>query len=300
MSFFSSLHSGHSIDTSIEIYSDSEGEREFVKESFVEKQLPREESPFVPLAHLFPLPSTQEAHQTPRRRQGEEVESEEMLVDNPFVPAVPPARGNWLMIEGPKNMLIIEAPPLDYLPRVVDRMDDVVEKEVGESDGSGPPVAGKVNGNTPIISEEDESDDDIVYRGMSSRVDVKPAAEILRSIPTSKRKRAAPVKPRKVGGSRIPAIPTYRYPAGKMTADEFIAAADTFHLVIEQEGSAGRIGRALMEFDLKPRKFSTGSVQSVRHTGPSRVTKRADRIGATLRPRQILWLGGSSDWGFTD
>ena len=43
-----------------------------------------------------------------------------------------------------------------------------------------------------------------------------------------------------------------------MTADEFIAASSVFHLVIEQEGTPGRIGRALLEFDVAPRQFSTG------------------------------------------
>jgi hypothetical protein len=43
-----------------------------------------------------------------------------------------------------------------------------------------------------------------------------------------------------------------------MNAKEFIAASNTFHLVIEQEGTPGRIGRAMLEFDIKPRQFSTG------------------------------------------
>jgi hypothetical protein len=45
---------------------------------------------------------------------------------------------------------------------------------------------------------------------------------------------------------------------GKITAEKFLAASDTFHLVIEQERGAGRIGRALLDFDLKPGKSSTG------------------------------------------
>jgi len=46
-----------------------------------------------------------------------------------------------------------------------------------------------------------------------------------------------------------------------MTADEFIAASSVFHLVIEQEGTPGRIGRVLLEHDLKPREFSTGCAE---------------------------------------
>lgn len=178
-------------------------------------------------------------------------------------------------------MLMIEAPPglkaseLE-LPRIVDRMDDVLEPaRRDEASGSASPRGG------PMALDDNEeeaveTDDDQVKEELAIKV-------------KQGRKRTAAVKPRKVGGARAPQVPVYRYPAvspsseserlrparnqavsanrpfcslivsqGKMTAEEFIGAADTFHLVIEQEGSAGRIERALLEFDIKPRKFSTG------------------------------------------
>lgn len=169
------------------------------------------------------------------------------IIDNPFLIPIPPKR--VFLLEGPKNMLMIEASPsLKDLPRVVDRMDDVVEKEtveehlegtrraeeglvlqpwmdmdIDEEGEEGREGEDQVDGELPENHQE-ESEDEVQYTGTSKRKDsnqVKPEPRegdddgdndplLPHATPLPPKKTRRTVKPRKVGGSRIPAVPEYR------------------------------------------------------------------------------------------
>jgi hypothetical protein len=174
------------------------------------------------------------------------------IIDNPFLIPIPPKR--VFLLEGPKNMLMIEAPPsLKDLPRVVDRMDDVDEEERsrrdkttdiivnGRTDGDlelqpwmdmdvdvegeeGREGEDQVNGDLLEHQQDEESEDEVQYTGTAKRKDsnqVKPEPResdndgnndplLPHATPVPPRKTRRTVKPRKVGGSRIPAVPEYR------------------------------------------------------------------------------------------
>jgi len=173
------------------------------------------------------------------------------IIDNPFLIPIPPKR--VFLLEGPKNMLMIEAPPsLKDLPRVVDRMDDIDEEERDRiAKTSDVVTSGCTDGGLELqpwmdmdIDEEgeegreredqadgelqenhqEESEDEVQYTGTSKRKDsnqVKPEPResdndgdndplLPHATPVPPRKTRRTVKPRKVGGSRIPAVPEYR------------------------------------------------------------------------------------------
>jgi hypothetical protein len=174
------------------------------------------------------------------------------IIDNPFIIPIPPKR--VFLLEGPKNMLMIETPPsFKDLPRVVDRMDDIDEEErdrtaktsdvvtSGRTDGElelqpwmdmdidgqggeGREGEGQVNGDLLEHQQEEESEDEVQYTGTSKRKDsnqVKPEPRegdddgdddplLPHATPVLPKKTRRTVKPRKVGGSRIPAVPEYR------------------------------------------------------------------------------------------
>jgi hypothetical protein len=99
-----------------------------------------------------------------------------------------------------------------------------MEMDVDEEGEEGREGEDQIDGDLPEHQQEEESGDEVQYTGTSRRKDcnnVKPEPRegeddgdndplLPRAPPVPPKKTRRTVKPRKVGGSRIPAVPEYR------------------------------------------------------------------------------------------